>query len=339
MTRSDLPAYTFRSGGRIYFRKDGRRGRIYAEPGTPDFAAEYALLLRGRRPAPTRTVSGLIHAYRESERWQELAPNTRKSYARHFAYFQDKIGGADPASLRPVHVYEMRDALKSTPTDASRKVSALKTLLSFAVAIGWIDRNPAHGVTTLRGKRPARQPWPQDMIAAFRVEADDQTRLIFELLLGTGQRVGDVLAMQWGHIDGDGINVRQGKTGARLYVPFTPVLRDHISAAPRRGLHIVTQPNGRPVAYNTAWTWMMRVRDRIGARAWDIHALRHSAASEIAALPGMTPDHVKAITGHTTAAMVYRYSGQALQRARAIEAQAARGERAIPPATPLKPRK
>lgn len=331
--RKDLPAYTFRSGGRIYFRKAGRRGRIYATPGTPEFAAEYALLLKGRRPAPTKTIAGLIHAYRESDRWQQLAPNTRKSYARHFAYFQEKLGGKDPARLRPVHIYDMRDALKDTPTDASRKVGALKTLLTFAVSIGWIDRNPAIGIGSLRGKRPERQPWPQDLIEKFRATADDTTRLIFELLLGTGQRIGDVLAMQWGHIEGDGINVRQGKTGARLYVPFTATLRQQIAAAPRRGLHIVTQANGKPVAYNTAWKWIMTVRTEIGAEGFDIHSLRYTAASEIASLPGMTPEHVKAITGHATAAMVYRYAGDALQKAKAMEAQGQR-ERATEIATP-----
>lgn len=333
--KRDLPAYTFRSGGRIYFRKDGRRGRLYADPGTPEFAAEYALLMRGRRQAPKRTIAGLIHAYRESDRWQELAPNTRKSYSRHFAYFQEKIGGKDPASLRPVHIHEMRDALRDTPTDASRKVGALKTLLSYAVQIGWLDRNPAHGVGSLKGKRPPRQPWPRDMIDAFRENADPDTRLIFEMLLGTGQRIGDVLRMQWGHIEGDGIRVKQSKTGAALYVPFTAPLRAAVATAPRRGLHIVTQANGRPVAYNTAWTWIMRVRREIGAEAWDIHSLRHAAASEIAALPGMSPEHVAAITGHAAVGMVRLYAGAAMQRARATEAQAAR-ERATTSATPQK---
>ena len=331
--KRDLPAYTFRSGGRIYFRKDGRRGRIYAEPGTPEFAAEYALLMRGRRPAPKRTIAGLIHAYRASDRWQALAPNTRRSYTRHFSYFEAKIGDKDPATLRPVHIHEMRDALRDTPTDASRKVGALKTLLSYAVQIGWLDRNPAHGVGSLKGKRPPRQPWPRDMIEAFRAEADRETRLIFELLLGTGQRIGDVLRMQWGHLEGDGIAVRQQKTGKTLYVPLTAALRTTLAATPRLGLFIVAQSNGRQVAYNTAWTWFMDVRRKIGAEAWDIHSLRHSAASEIAALPGMSPEHVAAITGHAAVDMVRLYAGAAMQRARATEAQAAR-ERATAIATP-----
>ena len=35
------------------------------------------------------------------------------------------------------------------------------------------------------------------MIDAAREKAEPRTRLLFELLLGTGQRIGDVLKMKW----------------------------------------------------------------------------------------------------------------------------------------------
>ena len=78
------------------------------------------------------------------------------------------------------------------------------------------------------------------------------------------------------------------------------------------------------MGYNLAWKDIMAVRRAIGAEAYDIHALRHYAASQIAALPGMTADHVRAITGHSAAGMVRLYAGKAMQKARATEAQEAR---------------
>ena len=45
---------------------------------------------------------------------------------------------------------------------------------------------------------------------------------------------------------------------------------------------------------------------------------------DYASLPGMTADHVRAITGHSAVSMVRLYAGEAMQKARAIEAQAAR---------------
>lgn len=60
------------------------------------------------------------------------------------------------------------------------------------------------------------------------------------------------------------------------------------------------------------------------AQDYPPHSLRHAAASEIAAIPGMTEEHVKAITGHTSSQMVRLYAGPAGQKARAIEAQRGR---------------
>jgi len=53
-------------------------------------------------------------------------------------------------------------------------------------------------------------------------EGDGRALLIFELCLGTGQRIGDVRKMRWSDIEEGGINVRQGKTGKDLWIPFTP---------------------------------------------------------------------------------------------------------------------
>lgn len=288
--KRELPRYVYRRGRNkhVYFYRFGKNLRIHAEPGTAEFHAEYALLLmKGRPAAPKRTIKALIANYIESDRWPELSKHTRIGYARHFRYMEEKIGHIDPATLRTVHVYEMRDSLKPTPTDANRKVGALATLLAHGIRIGWLDKNVAQGVIQLKGMRPPRQPWPADKIAAFRGAADPQALLVFDLLLGTGQRIADVLKMRWSDLDGAGITVKQSKTGRSLYVPLTQTLAQTLSLTPKRGLTIVSQVNGRPVGYNLAWKWIMDTRklNSVQAEAWDIHSLRHSAASEIAALP------------------------------------------------------
>ncbi len=67
----------------------------------------------------------------------------------------------------------------------------------------------------------------------------------------------------------------------------------------------------------------MKVRKEIGAEEYDIHALRHTTASELAAL-GLSDDLIMAVTGHTSRASVVRYAGAARQKARAQVAQDAR---------------
>lgn len=325
MKRS-LPAYVYAKGkrGYLYFVRHGVCTRIQAAPGSADFAAEYARLMRGHVATPNRTISKLIALYRASSKWAKKKPNTRKSYERSMDYLAKSAGNVDPATLKRVHINEMRDALSDKPTDANRKIGMLSVLLEHAIDVGWLVHNPAKGVQQLETTGRVRMPWPQTLINAYRETAKGRDLLLFEMLIGTGQRIGDVLAMQWGHVDGDGIMVKQGKTGASLFIPFTDRLRGYIASAPRKGLFIICQSNGLPVSYQLAWKDIKAIRDKIGAQAYDIHALRYAAASEIASIPGMTSEHVKAITGHSTQAMVMHYAGPAMQKARAEEAQAAR---------------
>lgn len=327
MVKRTLPKYVYRMGrmGYLYFRNDGVTHRMPNDPSSAEFAQQYARLRSGRTlPASKRNIKKLIASYMASEKWAGLAKNTQISYRRSFQYLEEKIGTFDPASIKPRHVYDMRDSMADKPTTAKRRVGALSVLMQHAIKIGWIERNPINKFEHLKTKKAPRQPWPRDLIDAAREAAEPETLVLFEMLLGTGQRIGDVLAMQWGQIDGNGIMVKQGKTGAKLYVPFTARVASILADTPRRGLHIITLPDGRPMGYNSAWFRMKALRDAIGADDYDIHALRHAAASEIAAIEGMTAEHVMAITGHTSTNMVRLYAGKASQKARAQEAQKGR---------------
>lgn len=328
MVKRDLPAYVRRrtAKGRayLYFERHGVRTRIESQPGTPEFAAEYARLLQGRPTLPSkRSIGALVANYRASDHYKGLAVNTKRSYSRALDYLCDKIGHVDPKRLRRVHVIDMQAALSDKPTTANRRVGVLKALLEHGRNIGWLDDNPAKGVRSLETKGPKREPWPVEMIDAFRVEADPDTRLIFELALGTGQRIGDVLAMQWGNVEGEGIKVRQRKTGSELWVGWTPTLARIIAETPRRGLFIACQRNGRQWSYQGAARRIEKVRKAIGAERWDIHALRHTAASELAAL-GLSDEYIQAVTGHASSGMVRLYAGKAAQRARSEKAQKGR---------------
>jgi integrase len=124
-------------------------------------------------------------------------------------------------------------------------------------------------------------------------------------------------------VDGDGITVQQGKTGAQLWVPFTPHLRAILAATLKHGQTIAAQPNRHPTSYRGAADLVMAVRKSIGAKAYDLHGLRYTVAAELAAL-GCSDELIMAVTGHRTSAMVALYAGPARQKARAREAQARR---------------
>ena len=327
MIRRHLPPYVETRPGRKgqtyhYFRrKPAPPIRMHSAPGTPEFAAEYARLLSGAPPPPPgRSFRALIRSYKQSPRFARLAPRTKSDYLKVLDAILDAIGDLPADKMRRVDVVRLRDANAGTPRFATYAVQVLRILFEHARDIGWRDDNPATGVSGVKGDTAERQPWPADSIAAYRAAADGKALLIFELLHGTGQRIGDVLRMRWDDLADGGIWVRQGKTKARLWVPLTPALAAVLAEAPREGLTIVTARHGRPMSYRGAHQIVMAVRVKIGAEAHDLHGLRYSAASELAAA-GCTDEQIQAITGHTTTAMVRRYAGAARQKVRAKEAQ------------------
>lgn len=96
--------------GYHYIRKDGKYYRIFAEPGTQAYDAEYWLLITGRQTSSKTSIKILIESYRRSDRWSGLAPGTRRDYERVHKYLLDKIGPKDATKMRRVDIIAAMDA-------------------------------------------------------------------------------------------------------------------------------------------------------------------------------------------------------------------------------------
>lgn len=328
MTKRHLPAHVYDKKGVLYFQRRGyKTTRIQSEAGTAAFALEYAALLNGALippAAPARTLSALVKDYLTSNRYKRLAPRTARDYEKVLAWVTAKLGHLQVGGIQRKDIIRARETNADKMRFANYIVQVVRILLQHAIDLGWRSDNPAKGVELLRSDAPAREAWPQDMIDAYRAEASGRALLIFELCLGTGQRIGDVLRMRWSDIDGEGIAIRQGKTKVKLWIPITPQLRVILEETPRIGLTICAYgPNGKQLSYSSASQDVRTVRDVIGALAYDIHGLRYAATAELAAA-GCSDEVIAATTGHKTTAMIAKYAGPARQRARASEANAKR---------------
>lgn len=321
--KRNLPAYVYAKNGGIWFQRRGyKTAKINAAPGTKEFALAYAALLNGAQAAPVtgKSFSALVRSYVQSQKYRKLAPRTARDYDKVLEWVKEKLGPLPVAGIARKDVIRARDANAKTLRFANYIVQVLRILLEHSIDIGWRTDNPAKGVHLLKSEAAPREAWPTDKIEAFRAVATGRTLLIFELALGTGQRIGDVLRMRWADIDGDGINVTQGKTGAHLWVPFTRHLRAVLEDTPKLGETICAWGRGKPTSYRGAADMIMAVRRQIGAEAYDIHGLRYAAAAELAAL-GCSDEEIMAITGHKTHAMVARYAGAERQKTRAKRGQ------------------
>lgn len=327
--KKSLPPHVYNKKGVLYFQRRGyKTTRIEAAPGTAAFALEYAALLNGAVSAPavnSRTFNALVKDYVASHRYRKLAPRTAKDYDKVLQWVRDKLGPLAVEKMQRKDVIRAQRANEAQFRFANYIVQVLRVLFEHAHDLGWRQDNPAKGVAMLKSPHAKREPWPQDKIAAYRAEATGRALLIFELCLGTAQRIGDVLKMRWSDIEDGGINIKQGKTGATLWVPLTPALRAVLDETPRTGLTIIAHgPHGKPLHYRGAHEAIIAVREKIGALSYDIHGLRYAATAELAAA-GCSDELIMAVTGHKTPEMVAKYAGPARQRARAKSAQILRG--------------
>jgi integrase len=131
--------------------------------------------------------------------------------------------------------------------------------------------------------------------------------LAFRLLLFTGARLGEILTLEWQHVDmGRGlIFLPDSKTGRKTIVLSTPAL-ELLRNAQRAGRYVIPGANetGHRSDLKKPWDAIQRHAQLEGVR---IHDLRHTFAS-IGAGASLGLPIVGKLLGHTQAATTARYA-------------------------------
>lgn len=331
MTKRELPKHVYKQRNGLYFQRRGWPSLKFQNAfGTPEFWAEYADILSGKEKQ-TRIIARNFHAlikdYRKSPRYSRLKPRTAMDYDKYLDFFGSIMGGANPAKMQRKDVIRLRDTNAAKPYFANYALRVFRILMEHCVDLGWRETNPAKGVQEIRTEKKLRDPWPKDMLAEYRAACSLGTRerLVMELCLGTGQRIGDVLEMRWSEIHDGAIVVKQNKTGKELWVPILPELQAALDLASRHSVFLLTNERGtNHWSYRGASQAVMKVREQIGALDFDIHSWRYNAACELLEA-GCEDDLIAAVTGQSPA-MVLHYTKKVRQKIRAIRAQQKRTE-------------
>ncbi len=331
MTKRELPKHVYKQKNGLYFQRRGWPSQKFQnEFGTPDFWKEYSDILNGKEK-PKRVVlrnfTALIDNYRKSPRYRLLKPRTALDYDKYLNFFSSIMSGSNPASMKRKDVIRLRDSNADKLYFANYSLRVLRVLMEHCVDLGWRETNPARGVPELKTDRKDRVPWPQGFLDAYRANCPLGTRerLVMELCVGTGQRIGDVLEMRWSDIQDGAVFVRQNKTNKELLVPILPELQVTLDAASRHSVFILTNERGtNRWSYRGASQAVRNVRSKIGALTYDIHSWRYNAACELLEA-GCADDLIAAVTGQSPA-MVSHYTKKVRQKIRAVQAQKMRTE-------------
>lgn len=325
MKRPNLPYLEFKTvKGRsyVYFRKGRTRVRLKAPVDSEEFAREYWAARNGNHRKTVKTTwDALIVSYYRSPKFKGLSAGTRANYRRHCEAIREKNAFKDMRTFRRKHALATRDALQDTWSKANERVAILSILCSHAVDLEWIERNPVENIAKLKGGEYA--PWPEAKLRAFERVAEGTARTAFELMIGTGQRIGDCCKMRWDDFDGDFMRVLQEKTGADLWIACPSRLKTYLAGLPRKGDHILAKNQRENIGKRQVQKSIEAVRDAIDAKTYVPHGWRYNATQELAEA-GCSDAEIQAVTGHKSLEMVKKYRQHADQRKRSKAAQARR---------------
>ncbi|NTZ43619.1 tyrosine-type recombinase/integrase [Altererythrobacter sp. SALINAS58] len=233
-----------------------------------------------------------------------------------------------------------RAIVKGGKGTATRTVRLLGGIFSYAVARGYIEKNPRIGVKVyadgkgerylsameleqlgevLREAETTGLPWQLNDSANSKhrpKQAEHQREIISEhaiaairLLLLTGCRAGEILNLKWSQVDFERgfLNLADSKTGAKTVLLGAPALQI-LAELPRIAGNpyvIVGERKGRPRS-DLKRPWK-RITSRAGLHDLRLHDLRHSYAS-VGAASGMGLGIIGKLLGHASPATTARYS-------------------------------
>jgi integrase len=291
-----------------FFRRRGLRVRLPDNPDSPEFTKAYWEARQGGPKKVKTTFNALIISYYQSPRFSKLKESTKKEYHRGLEFLREKNGPKDFTKLRRRDVIAARDKYADTWRKANGMVENISILAKHAIDLEWITNNPAQGVEKLKGG--SYEAWPDEMLRAYEDHCREHDLTLeltlYELALGTGQRIGDVCVMRWDQFDDEGfMTVLQEKTGTLVEVYCPQRLQDHLALLPRDGEFIL----GR-ISKRRAQNRIQLVRKAIGAEKFVPHGWRYTAAKELAEA-GATDAEIQSVTGHRTLEMAQKYRGQA----------------------------
>ncbi|MEO5332998.1 MAG: site-specific integrase [Magnetococcus sp. YQC-5] len=199
---------------------------------------------------------------------------------------------------------------------ATRCMGLLGAIFSFAVERGYREDNPVHGVKKYTGQRRERFLTGEELTRLGEVMAEMEQEGVnpvaiasLRLLLLTGMRRGEVLTLEWSHVDFEQrcLRLPDSKTGFKVV---------HMGAAALEILAGLPRIDGNPFCFPGAIeghalvglprVWR-KIRERAGLSDVRIHDTRHGFAS-IGVIGGMGLPIVGALLGHKTPSVTARYA-------------------------------
>ena len=311
---------------RQYFRYRGRNTPLPGAVGSSEFNAAYAACRDAiNAPAPTKgplpgTIAEVVARYYASGKFRNLAASSKGQYRLVLDRFAAEHGARHARQMQAKHIEAI--IAKLPPGAAYYLLKRLRTMMKFAVKERMIVTDPTAGIDLNRIGEI--HTWTDEELRKFEEywPVGTKQRLVYAVLLYTGQRIGDASRLAW---PDEMFRIIQHKTGTPLVIPVHP----HLAAilATMRKRHVVLMTDyGKPFSGKGLGNLMSEAIRKAGLpERCKAHGLRKAAARRLAEA-GASEKQIAAITGHKTLAEVARYTKAADQTKLARQAMTKQAE-------------
>ena len=260
--------------------------------------------------------AALAAEFFSSAEFANLKPSSQATYRLSLAPVLELDGHRLVRDLSADKARKLIQEIGATrPAMANLTRAVLRRMFSFAVAIGQRRDNPF--ANSPKYKIGTHRAWTDAELDTYkrRWQVGTRERLAYDVLLYSAQRVGDVVRIQRSlDIRNGVITVVQQKTGAEVFVPLHPALARSIKAGPAKGVYLIGDKDGRPIARRSLSVLISAAAKAAGLPSDCVaHGLRKSALRRLAE-HGSTSKEIQAVSGHRSLSEIERYTQQADQQ-------------------------
>lgn len=244
---------------------------------------------------------------------------------RHLDYWKSRLGAHSLVHITPDLLGRERQHLQDIPTlkggkrssaTINRYFASLSTLLSYAAReIKWISENPCLSMKKLK-ENPGRDRILSDeeinkLLTSCRESRCPYLYCIVLLSLTTGARQGEILNLEWKHIDFDNklASLKETKNGRPRAISLSDAVVAELKILfakrnPLKPLVFASKTAFGRIDIKKAWATAL---NRAGIAHCRLHDMRHTFAT-MAAAQGASNLELATAMGHRTLEMLQRYT-------------------------------
>lgn len=325
----DLPQRVFEKGAWFYLVTAAGKKRMWSKlsrvkDGLPALysalaAVKAADALQDRLPA-------LVSRW-ELEVMPKHAAKTQRDEQAMGRLIAKRFAEFTVEQIEPPHVAEFLKPLRDKPRTHNGYRAHMRELMRFAIEVGLrpAGSNPVTDIRTLTVRARTRYITDSELrrikVSALKWQQDEASHdtrsgpmlcALIDMAYLTGQRIGDLLALEWPQIGDAGIRFVTRKTGAAVLIEWTPKLRDVVRRLKtlrkaRRGFAaaVFTSQDGKAYTYWGASSAWRRAVVRAGVAGVHFHDLRAKALTDKESREGMQA--ARTMGAHTTEAQTADY--------------------------------